>query len=138
MSQGLEVLDFGTFSEDSVDYPDFAIKAIKALLRGEVDRAILMCGTGIGMSIVANRFPGIRAALCHDVYTARMSRLHNDANVLVMGGRVLSPEVAQEMVKVWLTEPFEGGRHERRLRKIEDIERMIKEEVYEASKGVGD
>ncbi len=137
-SEGVEVLDFGTFSEDSVDYPDFAIKAIKALLSGEVDRAILMCGTGIGMSIVANRFPGIRAALCHDVYTAKMSRLHNDANVLVMGGRVLSPEVAQEMVKVWLTEPFEGGRHERRLRKIEGIERMIKEEVYEASKGVGD
>ena len=122
---GHDVLDYGTFSEDSVDYPEFALKVVKAILDGEAQRGILCCGTGIGMSIVANRFPGIRAALCHDVYTARMSRLHNDANVLALGGRVLSEDVAEQIVKVWFSEEFEGGRHSRRLSKLEEIEKNI-------------
>ena len=122
---GLDVVDFGTHSEDSVDYPEFAVKVVKAVLSGEVQRGILICGTGIGMSIVANRFPGIRAALCHDTYTAKMSRLHNNANVLVMGGRVLSKEEAGEIVRVWFEEEFEGGRHARRLGKILEIEKAI-------------
>ncbi|BAT71334.1 ribose 5-phosphate isomerase B [Thermosulfidibacter takaii ABI70S6] len=122
---GCDIVDFGTYSEDSVDYPEFAAKVAKAIIEKEVDRGILICGTGIGMSIVANRFPGIRAALCHDVYTARMSRQHNDANILVLGGRVLTPEVAEEIVKVWLSEEFEGGRHERRLGKLQEIEKAI-------------
>ncbi len=121
----VEVLDFGTDSEESVDYPFYAAKVARAVASGEVDRGILCCGTGIGMSIVANRFPGVRAALCHDEYTARMSRLHNDANVLALGGRVLGEGVAAEIVRVWLETPFEGGRHERRLGKLEEIEKEI-------------
>ena len=121
----VEVLDFGTDSEESVDYPFYAAKVARAVASGEVDRGILCCGTGIGMSIVANRFPGVRAALCHDEYTARMSRLHNDANVLALGGRVLGEGVAAEIVRVWLETPFEGGRHERRLGKLGEIEKEI-------------
>jgi ribose 5-phosphate isomerase B len=122
---GCEIVDFGTFSEDSVDYPEFAAKVAKAVVREEVDRGVLICGTGIGMSIVANRFPGVRAALCHNVYTAKMSRRHNNANVLVLGGRILTPEIAEDIVKIWLSEEFEGGRHERRLGKLEEIEKAI-------------
>ncbi|NPA16066.1 MAG: ribose 5-phosphate isomerase B [Deferribacteres bacterium] len=124
---GHEVEDVGTFSEESVDYPEYAFKVAKAVVDGRADRGVLLCGTGIGMSIVANRFPGIRAALCHDVYTAKMSRRHNDANVLVLGGRVLSEDVAKDIVAVWFVEEFEGGRHERRLNKIKEIESFILE-----------
>ncbi len=124
---GFSVYDLGTFSEDPVDYPEYAVKVVKALLNDEADRGILICGTGIGMSIVANRFPGIRAALCYDVYTAKMSRLHNNANVLVLGGRVLDFKLVPEILKVWFTEDFEGGRHERRLKKLEEIEVSIEE-----------
>ena len=126
-SKGYEILDFGTFSEDSVDYPEFAAKVAKAIISKEAERGILICGTGIGMSIVANKFPGIRAALCHDTYTAKMSRLHNNANILVLGGRILTKEMAKEIVDVWFSYEFEGGRHERRLQKIEEIERAILE-----------
>src|SRR3990172_7485780 len=107
------ITDVGTMSEDSVDYPDFAAKVAEAVSSGKADRGIAVCGTGIGMSIVANKYPGVRAALCHDNYPARMSRLHNAANVLVLGGRVTGREVALEVLKVWLATPFEGGRDQR-------------------------
>ena len=118
----VEVLDLGTYSTESVDYPEYAARVAHAILKGEADRGILMCGTGIGISISANKFKGIRAALCHDGYTARMSRLHNDANILAMGGRTTGKEVATDMVRIWLETPFEGGRHQRRLDKIRQIE----------------
>ena len=124
-SLDIEVVDMGTGNEDSVDYPDYGEKVAKAVSHGEVDRGIAVCGTGIGMSIVANKYPGVRAALCHDSFTARMSRLHNDSNVLVLGGRVTGREVAVEMLKQWLATPFEGGRHKRRLDKIDHIEKNI-------------
>jgi len=121
-----EVIDLGTDSAESVDYPDFAKKAIDLLLTNGCDRIMLLCGTGIGMSICANRIPGVRGALCHDTYTARMSRLHNDANCLILGGRVIGPGLAGEIVKVWLKTPFEGGRHTDRLAKIEEMTGKIR------------
>ncbi len=124
-SLGYEVDDVGTMSEESVDYPDFATKVADAVSTRKDDRGIAICGTGIGMSIVANKYPGVRAALCHDSFTARMSRLHNDANILVLGGRVTGRDVALEIVKQWLATPFEGGRHERRIGKITDIEKKV-------------
>ncbi len=118
---GHEVLDLGCHSTASVDYPVYGAKVAKAVLQGEAERGILVCGTGLGMSMVANRFPGIRAALCHELFTARMSRLHNDANVLVLGGRVIGDVLALEMVKVFLETPFEGGRHLRRVNQIDEL-----------------
>lgn len=114
--------DYGTFSKESVDYPDFGFKVSEAVSKGEVDRGLLICGTGIGMSIVANKFRGVRAALCHEPYSARMSRLHNDANILVLGGRVIGKELAKDIATIWFTTDFEGGRHQRRLDKITEIE----------------
>ena len=122
---GVEVVDAGTAGGDSVDYPDFGTKVAEAVSEGRADRGIAVCGTGIGMSIVANKYPGVRAALCHDSYTARMSRLHNDANVLVLGGRVTGAEVALDILRQWLATPFEGGRHKKRLDKITDIEKKV-------------
>lgn len=119
--EGHEIIDVGTNSSVSVDYPIYGAKALKKLLNGEAERAILICGTGIGMSIIANRIPGIRAALCLDPFVAKMARLHNDANVLVMGGRIIADGLAQEIVKVFLNTPFEGGRHEKRIKLIEEI-----------------
>lgn len=116
--KSVEVSDFGTATKDSVDYPDYGKKVAEAVSNGAADRGILICGTGIGMSIVANRYPKVRAALCHDHFTARMSRLHNDANVLVMGERVIGKGVALEIVQTWLETEFEGGRHQLRLDKI--------------------
>lgn len=116
----LEVVDFGVHGPESVDYPDMAARLCRELLDSDPDdRGILLCGTGLGMSMAANRWSGIRAALCHDEYTARLSRQHNDANVLVLGGRVLGIAVARGIVDVWLREAFEGGRHQRRLDKLE-------------------
>ena len=116
-SLGVEYHDFGTSGTDSVDYPDYAVMVAKEVQNG--DRGILCCGTGIGMSIVANKFKGVRAALCHDVYTAEMSRKHNDANILILGGRLeYPPEKIAEMVKTWLQTDYEGGRHQQRLEKI--------------------
>jgi ribose 5-phosphate isomerase B len=115
------VLDVGTHSEEACDYPDFAIALAEAMGTGEVDRGILICGTGVGMSIVANKFPHMRAAVCHDPTTARFSRAHNDANVLTMGSRVTGEMVALDIVNAWLHTPFEGGRHSRRLEKIERL-----------------
>ncbi|NWF53339.1 MAG: ribose 5-phosphate isomerase B [Syntrophaceae bacterium] len=111
-------LDLGTFSEAPVDYPDVAAKVAEKVCRGEVARGLLICGTGIGMSIVANRFAGVRAALCHDIYTARISREHNDANILALGGRLIGKGLAREILKTWLETEFQGGRHERRVQKI--------------------
>ena len=121
-SKGYEVIDMGTHSTESVHYPDFAKKVALAVQRGEADRGILVCGTGIGMSITANKFKGIRAALCTNEYMARMSRRHNDANVLCLGERVLGVELALSIVEAWLEEEFEGGRHEARVKLILDIE----------------
>ena len=112
---GHEVLDLGNEGTASVDYPDYADKVCRAVLSGGCERGILICGTGIGMSMAANRHRGIRAALCHDAFTARMSREHNDANVLCLGGRVLGPALALDIVAVWLATAFEGGRHQRRI-----------------------
>lgn len=117
--------DLGTFNGESVDYPDYGLKVAEAVSSGEADRGILVCGTGIGMCIVANKFPHVRAALCNDLFTARMSRLHNDANVLVLAGRVIGPGLADEMVREWLRTPFEGGRHQKRLDKIREIEERV-------------
>jgi ribose 5-phosphate isomerase B len=126
--KGHEVLDFGTRGTGSVDYPDFGEKVGLSVSEGEADRGILICGTGIGMSIVANKIPGIRAALCSEPFSARMSRLHNDANVLVLGGRVTGRNLAEEIVATWLETPFEGGRHARRVEKITGIEERHKEQ----------
>nr|CRH07801.1 Ribose-5-phosphate isomerase B [Candidatus Magnetococcus massalia] len=124
----VEVVDLGTDGSESVDYPDFAAKLCREVLASEADggdshggdiRGILLCGTGIGISIAANRFSGIRAALCHDAYTARLCREHNNANVLVLGGRTTGPATAEEIVDIWFDTAFEGGRHQRRLDKIE-------------------
>ena len=122
-SSGLEAIDFGTFDETSVDYPDFGILLAQKVSKGELKRGILICGTGIGMSIVANKFPGVRAALVNDLYSARCSREHNDSNVLVIGGRVVGKELAKEIARVWLNTSFAGGRHQKRLGKIEALEK---------------
>lgn len=120
-SEGYEVLDVGTHSLVSVDYPEFGFRAIEKILKQEAERGILICGTGIGMSIIANRFPGIRAALCHEPFSAQMARRHNDANVLVLGGRMIGDGLAIEIVKTFLTTEFEGGRHERRIKLIDEL-----------------
>lgn len=112
---GHEVNDVGCHSEDSVDYPDFADKVCAEVIEGRALRGILVCGTGIGMSIAANRYRSIRAALCHESFTARMSREHNDANVLCLGDRVLGVAIALDIVKTWLETEFAGGRHQRRI-----------------------
>lgn len=116
---GHEVMDLGCYSPDSVDYPVQGREIAKSVASAQCERGILVCGTGIGMSIVANRIPGVRAALCHNIFTARMSREHNDSNILCMGGRVIDPGLAEEMVKVWLSTPFKGGRHSRRINMID-------------------
>ncbi|MGD2080853.1 MAG: ribose 5-phosphate isomerase B [Nitrospirota bacterium] len=119
---GSDVTDMGTDTPESVDYPDFGDKVSSAVSKGEVDRGVLICGTGIGMSIVANKHRNVRAALCSEPFSARMSRLHNDANVLVLGGRVVGSELAKDIARVWMETPFEGGRHLRRLQKISSME----------------
>jgi len=121
----IECVDFGTNSLQSVDYPDFGDKVSREVSTGKVDRGILICGTGIGMSIVANKFPNIRASLCNDLFTAKMSRLHNDANVLVIGGRIVGKDLAKEIVRIWFGTQFEGGRHANRLIKIKHIEERL-------------
>jgi ribose 5-phosphate isomerase B len=123
MDAGCQVLDFGTHGPDSVDYPDYALQVAEAVTVGKVERGVLVCGTGIGMTIAANKVPGIRAALCGDVFTARMSREHNDANVLTLGGRLMGPEMALDILRMWLETDFAGDRHRRRIGKIADIER---------------
>ena len=125
-NKGLEIEDFGPSNTDSVDYPDYGIKIAHAILEQRVERGIVICGTGVGMSIVVNRFPGIRGTLCSDVYTAKMCREHNDSNILIMGGRVIGKDLALEIVEIWLKTEFEGGRHQRRLDKINNINANLK------------
>ena len=123
---GWDVDDLGPHSEDSVDYPDYGIKLAEAIVVKKVERGILICGTGIGMSIVVNRYPGIRGALCADLFTAKLCREHNDSNILIMGGRVIGKGLASEIVTTWLNTPFRGGRHQRRLDKINQIDSFLK------------
>ena len=125
-SRNLPVKDCGTTNGDSVDYPDFAEKVAGAVSRGEAELGILVCGTGIGMSIVANKFPGVRAALATDEFMAQMAKEHNNANILVLGGRVLSVALATKMVNVWLDTAYEGGRHQLRLDKISQVEAAVR------------
>jgi len=112
---GHQVDDQGCYSSESVDYPDFAKSVCAKVQAGQCERGILLCGTGIGMSMAANKFTGIRAALCQEIFSARMSREHNDANVLCMGARIVGTGLAEEVVRVWLTTDFAGGRHQRRI-----------------------
>jgi ribose 5-phosphate isomerase B len=121
-SRGLGVVDFGTRAGEVADYVDLGAAAAAAIVSGQCRRGILVCGTGIGMAMVANKFKGIRAAVCWNAFTAEMSRRHNDANVLALGGRVLSIEEGLALVRIWLDTPFEGGRHARRVDKIGALE----------------
>ncbi|HAD23481.1 MULTISPECIES: ribose 5-phosphate isomerase B [Kandleria] len=122
-AQGVEVVDFGTYSEESCDYPDYASKAAKAVANGECDRGVVVCGTGIGVSITANKVKGIRCALCHDVFSAKATRAHNDANMIAMGQRVIGEGLAVEILNAWLHTEFEGGRHIKRIEKMMALER---------------
>ena len=124
-TRAIEVRDFGTHGRESVDYPDFGREVSLRISCGEVNRGILVCSTGIGMSILANKFPGVRAALVHDLESARTSREHNDANVLVLGGAKTDTVLARDLVEIWLDTPFAGGRHQRRVDKIAQIERDL-------------
>lgn len=126
LNTGWEVDDLGPHSGDSVDYPDYGIKLAEAVAEKRVQRGIVICGTGIGMSIVVNRYPGIRGTLCSDLFTAKLCREHNDSNILIMGGRVIGKGLAAEIVNTWLNTPFEGGRHQRRLDKINQIDASLK------------
>lgn len=121
----IDIVDCGTNTTESVDYPDFGARVSELVSSGGAERGILVCGTGLGMSMVANKYPNVRAALCNDLFSAKMSRLHNDANILVMGGRVIGKDLAAEIVKVWLSTPFEGERHLKRLHKIKKIEEKL-------------
>ena len=126
LKKGFEIDNLGTHSTDSVDYTDYGIRLAQAIIDKKFVRGILICGTGVGMSIVVNRFPGIRGTLCSDVYTAKMCREHNDSNVLIMGGRLIDVGLAIEILNIWLNTKFEGGRHQRRLDKINEIDANLK------------
>ena len=121
--EGHEVLDCGTDSEEMVDYPDFCAAAARAVVEGHADRAIVLGGSGQGEQLAANKVRGARAALCNDLHLADLSRRHNDANVLAMGGRIVAVQLGKEIVQLWLATPFEGGHHEQRLRQVAEIER---------------
>ena len=120
---GHDVEDFGTHSEQTVDYPPICAAVGRAVVSGRFERGIVIGGSGQGEQIAANKVPGIRAALCHDLFTARLSRQHNDANVLTMGGRIVAPALADEILGVWLATAFEGGRHQRRIDQLAELER---------------
>lgn len=120
-SLDLSVEDVGTHGPESVNYTDFAMKVASAVSSGKNERGILICGTGLGMSMIANRYPNVRAALCSESFSARMSRMHNNANILVMGARVIGESLALDLVKVWLETPFEGGRHLERIQMFETL-----------------
>ena len=121
-----EVNDMGPKNQNSVDYPDYGIRIAQAVTANSDTRGIVICGTGVGMSIIVNRFPGIRGTLCSDLYTAKLCREHNDSNILIMGGRVVGHGLAREIVKVWLSTPFDGGRHQKRLDKINQFDESNK------------
>ncbi len=128
-AKGVEVEDLGTRGKESVDYPDFGRLVSAEVSMGKAERGILICTSGIGMSILANKFPGIRAALVHDAAGARMSREHNDSNILVLGGGVTKQSTAEQILEIWLRTPFAGGRHQRRIDKITEIERDLGTEI---------
>ncbi|MGI6037448.1 MAG: ribose 5-phosphate isomerase B [Limnochordia bacterium] len=119
---GWDVTDLGTYGTDSVDYPDYGAKVAQGVASGEYDRGILICGTGLGMVICANKVRGVRAVLAHDTFSARMSRMHNDANVLALGARVIGPGLAADIIRIWVETEFEGGRHQKRVDKIHSLE----------------
>ncbi|MCD7892270.1 MAG: ribose 5-phosphate isomerase B [Erysipelotrichaceae bacterium] len=121
-NQGYEVVDFGTYNEDSCDYPDYAVKAARAVASGDCEKGVVVCGTGIGVSMTCNKVHGIRCALCHDVFSAKATRAHNDANMLAMGQRVIGEGLAVEILNAWLNTEFEGGRHVQRIEKMMKIE----------------
>ena len=123
---GHEHKDFGTEDKKPVDYPDFALKVANAVSKNECERGILFCGTGLGMSIVANKIPGVRAVLCYDIKTAKLSREHNDANVLTLGARIIEFEKAKDIINVWLETGFLGERHSKRIEKIKEIEKKAR------------
>ena len=123
---GYQVKDMGPKNQKSVDYPDYGIRIAQVVTQNAGSRGILICGTGIGMSIVVNRFPGIRGTLCSDLYTAKLCREHNDSNILIMGGRIVGHGLAREIVSVWLNTPFDGGRHQKRLDKINQLDKSNK------------
>ena len=133
ISRGYDVVDLGTQSAESVDYPDFAVGVGSAITAGKAERGVLVCGTGIGMAMAANKVPGVRAAACSDAYTARMSREHNDANILALGARITSREAAIEILEVWLGAEFAGGRHARRVEKIVALDDAREREPRDAS-----
>ena len=120
---GHVVEDFGTYTEDSCDYPDFAAQAAKAVASGQCDRGVVVCGTGIGVSITANKVKGIRCALCHDVFSAKATRQHNDSNMLAMGQRVIGEGLALEILHAWMSNDYEGGRHDARIQKMMALEK---------------
>ena len=122
-SNGYEFEDFGTYDENSVDYPDIADKVCNAITSKKCELGILVCGTGIGMNMCANKHKGIRAAQCSDTFSAKMTRIHNDANVLTLGGRIIGPELAKDILKEFLTNEFEGGRHQLRVDKMMSLEK---------------
>ncbi len=132
---GHEVDDVGTFTDDAVDYPDIAALVAAKVSHHEVDRGILICGTGLGMCIAANKFGGVRAAPCHDDLTAEMSRRHNDANILCLSADLLGERILDRMIETWLTAPFEGGRHARRLDKIRELEHRLGLEIRPGEQG---
>ena len=132
ISRGYDVVDLGTQSAESVDYPDFAVGVGSAIVAGKADRGVLVCGTGIGMAMAANKVPGVRAAACTDAFTARMSREHNDANVLALGARITSREAAIEILEIWLCAAFVGGRHARRVDKIVALDDVREREPRDA------
>ncbi|MEG1508941.1 MAG: ribose 5-phosphate isomerase B [Clostridia bacterium] len=117
-----EICDCGTFSTDSVDYPDYGLAVAEKVASGQFPKGIILCGTGIGISICANKVKGVRAALCHDLFTAEACAMHNNANVLAIGGRIVTPVQAVAIVDKWLNTPYEGGRHDKRLQKMKEIE----------------
>ena len=133
IERGHEVVDCGTQSSESVDYPDYAAAVAGAVVTGKADRGVLVCGTGLGMAIAANKLPGIRAAACTDAYTARLSREHNDANVLALGARITAREAAIEILATWLAAEFAGGRHARRVEKLAALDRA-KERPHASSR----
>jgi ribose 5-phosphate isomerase B len=124
-SKNIDVQDFGTHGPEPVDYPDFGRQVSQQVSQGDADRGILICTTGIGMAILANKYPRVRAALVQDPDTARSSREHNDANILVLAGANTNPVLAREILEIWIDTPFAGGRHQRRLDKITEVERAL-------------
>ncbi len=128
LSAGHEVLDLGTNNSDPVDYPDFAKMVAEAVLQGKAERGVLLCGSGVGASVAANKLPGIRAGLCHDSYSARQGVEHDDVNILCLGARVIGPELALDILRIWLMARFSGiERHQRRVEKIKELERYLKD-----------